>query len=91
MNSNFTKAHNRYLDPPEDDPICEDGCGETMTRDNLTHEWVCSNKFCPLKFDGVAREMAEMLIGANETVKSLAGKLSRIKNGGDPVYGKRRD
>lgn len=91
MNSNFVKAHNQYLEPPDEDPICEDGCGETMKRDNLTHEWFCDNKFCPNKFDGVAREMAEMLIGANETVKSLSKQLSNIRNGRDLVYGMRRD
>jgi hypothetical protein len=69
----------KYLDPPDEDPVCEDGCGETMKRDNLTHEWICENKYCPLKFDegSIAREMAEMLIGAQEEVKSLARRLTR--------------
>lgn len=76
--SSFTRSHDRYLDPPDDDPVCEDGCGETMTRD-ITGEWYCANKFCPLKFEGNAREMAEMLIGANETVKALWRRIERMK------------
>ncbi len=72
------KNFDSYYDPPEDDPICEDGCGETMTRD-VTGEWYCANKFCPEKFQGVEREMAEMLIGANETVKSLMNKVRRLE------------
>jgi hypothetical protein len=72
----FARAHNQYLDPPDDDPICEDGCGETMTRD-ITGEWYCVNKYCPLKFDegSTEREMAEMLIGAQEEIKSLSQRL----------------
>ncbi len=72
------KSFDSYYDPPEDDPICEDGCGETMTRD-MTGTWYCANKFCPEKFQGVEREMAEMLIGANETVKSLMNKVRRME------------
>jgi len=78
--TNFSRAHDRYLDPPDDDPICEDGCGEAMTRD-ITGEWYCANKFCPSKFEGVEKEMAEMLIGANETVKHLAEKVRRLSLG----------
>ena len=74
---NFANAHSKYLDPPDPDPVCEDGCGETMVKD-ITGEWYCANKFCPLKFDGDAREMAEMLIGATETVKSLQRRLARL-------------
>lgn len=72
---NFERAHNQYLEPPDDDPICEDGCGESLVQD-INGDWFCNNKFCPLKFDGTAREMAEMLIGATETVKSLRRRLA---------------
>jgi hypothetical protein len=51
-----------YYDPPDDDPICEDFCGETLVRDPWTLEWVCVNKFCPSKFQGVEKEMAEALV-----------------------------
>ena len=77
--NNFARMHDRYLEPPDEDPVCEDGCGEVMTRDHITREWYCDNKFCPLKFDGVEREMAEMLIGATETVKSLSKQLMAIR------------
>jgi hypothetical protein len=77
--SNFARAHNQYLDPPDDDPVCEGGCGEAMTRD-LTGVLVCENKFCPLRWDNgtVEREMAEMLIGAQETVKSMMRRYARV-------------
>ncbi len=59
--NNFEHAHNQYLEPPDDDPVCEDGCGDTLERD-LNGDWLCSNKFCPLKFSGVEKEMAEALV-----------------------------
>lgn len=76
MNNNFERAHSQWLDPPEDEKICDDGCGETLVRD-ADGDWVCSNKFCPSKFSegSTEREMAEMLVGATETVRSLAAKL----------------
>lgn len=77
--NDFINAHNQYLEPPDGAPYCEDGCGETMERDGFTGEWICVNKFCPLKFDGTAREMAEELVDVNETVKILARKIQRMK------------
>lgn len=74
----FETAHNRYLDPPDEDPICEDGCGEPMKKD-INGDWYCENKFCPLKWEGDAKEMAEMLIGATETIKSLTKKLHNVR------------
>ena len=75
--NNFARAHNQYLEPPDDDPICEDGCGEYLVQD-VNEDWFCNNKFCPLQFNegSVEREMAEMLIGATETAKSLALQLA---------------
>lgn len=63
--NNFARAHNQYLEPPDDDPICEDGCGEALVQDT-NEDWFCNNKFCPLKFNegSTEREMAELLIGA---------------------------
>lgn len=77
--NNFARAHNSYLEPPDDDPICEDGCGEYMERD-MEGEWYCANKFCPLNWSEgtVEREMAELLLGANETVKHLQFKLQQL-------------
>ena len=78
---NFANAHNRYLDPPDEPEavFCED-CGEEMeVKEDLdgTHYTKCNNRYCPAKHEGVAREMAELLIGANETVKSLARRIKR--------------
>jgi hypothetical protein len=73
----FERAHNQYLDPPDEPPVCEE-CFEPLTKD-ITDEYVCENKYCPLKHEGAAREMAEDLIGARETIKSLAAKLRRLE------------
>jgi len=92
--NNFTRAHNSYLEPPEEPEavICED-CGEEMeelVRLNSSdgHDMKCANQYCPGKHEGVAKEMAELLIGAREEVKSLARRIHkleekplRIKNG----------
>lgn len=76
----FTNAHNRYLDPPDEpEAVLCDNCGEEMdVKEDLdgTHYTKCTNQYCPAKFEGVAREMAELLIGAREEVKSLARKLN---------------
>ena len=78
--NNFARAHDRYLEPPDDDPVCEDGCGETLVRDRLGGELFCSNKFCPLKFNEgtIEREMAEMLIGAYEQIDSMRRRLQML-------------
>jgi hypothetical protein len=61
--TNFNLAHDRWLDPPDDnDPTCDGGCGDTLERDLWTREWVCPNRFCPTKFQGVEKEMAEALV-----------------------------
>lgn len=66
--NNFARAHDRWLDPPDDDPICEDGCGETLVKD-FTGVWLCENKFCPTKFQGLEKEMAEALVEALDDVR----------------------
>ena len=71
----FARAHDQYLTPPDEPEavLCDD-CGEEM-EDGET----CKYQFCPAKFEGVAREMAELLIGAREEVNSLAAKIRRMK------------
>ena len=73
--NNFARAHDSYLNPPDEPEavLCEE-CGEEMT-DGET----CKYQFCPSKFEGDAKEMAYMLIGATEEVKSLAQKLKMKK------------
>jgi len=75
--SSFATNHDKYLDPPDDDPICEDGCGETLTKD-MWGDWYCANRYCPNKFQGVEREIAEMLIGRTEEVIYLREQLRRL-------------
>ena len=83
-NFNFARAHNSYLDPPDEpEAVHCDDCGEEMEpKRDLTGDYYveCHNKFCPGKFEGDAKEMAELLIGANDLVKSLAAKLRMANN-----------
>lgn len=68
--------HDKYLDPPDEPPYCEDGCGETLVKD-FTGVWLCENKFCPLKFQGVEQEMAYKLV---ETLQDLELAKWRLHN-----------
>jgi hypothetical protein len=74
MNNNWDK----YLDPPDDPPCCEDGCGETLEQDRFDN-WSCPNPYCPKKFTGVEHDMAVLLMEANETIKSLTEDVRRLK------------
>jgi len=77
---NSVSGYDKWLTtPPDDDPICEDGCGETLVRDAWTHEWICVNKFCPTKFQGVEQEMANTLVDALEEIRTLKAKIVRMK------------
>lgn len=72
---NFARAHDQYLTPPDEPEsvLCDD-CGEEMEDGEI-----CKYQFCPARFEGDAKEMAELLIGAREEVKSLARKLKRLQ------------
>ena len=74
----FTRAHNRWLDPPEEPPVCEDGCGETLVPD-LSGDWYCNNIFCPTKFDGTEKKMAEALVDALEEIRTLKRGLAILR------------
>ena len=76
--NNFARAHDRYLEPPDDDPVCEDGCGEPLARD-ITEAWHCINKFCPLKFSEgtIEREMAELIADLRDSIDTLKWRLKR--------------
>jgi len=79
MTFNFARAHDQYLTPPDEPEVvfCED-CGEEMEAQH--NGMKCGNEFCPSNFDeGDAREMAELLVGAQEEVKSLARKIRRLE------------
>ncbi len=76
---NFTRAHDQYLTPPEEPEavLCDD-CGEEMEEiDSFggARDMKCVNQFCPAKFEGDAREMADQLVWATDEIKSLARKL----------------
>ena len=76
------RGYDNWRTNPPDEPeavLCDD-CGEEMEEiDSFdgARDMKCVNQFCPGKFEGDAKEMAEMLIGANETVKSLTAELNR--------------
>lgn len=78
--NNFERAHNSYLEPPEEPPVCEDGCSDTLERDPWTHEWVCPNKFCPTKFSGLEKEMAEALVEFMDETRTLKARLQVAKS-----------
>lgn len=73
----FARAHNSYLEPPEDDPICEDGCGQSLVWQY--DEWVCNNKFCPIKYEGREKEMAIYLAECLEEIDDLKHINNRLK------------
>ncbi len=82
---NFTRAHDQYLTPPEEPEavFCED-CGKEMEVKNSSWKtertiMICNNQFCPAKFEGVAREMADQLVWATDEIKSLAAKIRRLE------------
>ena len=80
---NFARAHDQYLTPPEEpEAVLCDECGEEMIEiDSFdgTRDMKCVNQYCPEKFEGDAKELAYLLIGAREEVKSLARKLKRLQ------------
>lgn len=76
--NNFARAHDQYLEPPDDDPVCEDGCGDTLEKD-INGDWFCPNKFCPLKFSGTEKEMAEALVGFMEDTHFWQRQYKHLK------------
>lgn len=84
------KNFDSYYDPPEDDPCCEDGCGQTLIRD-IDGEWFCDNKFCPLKFQGVEQEMAFALVDALDNFKTYKHREYMLKLKYDDLLEKFKD
>ena len=72
---NFERAHNQYLEPPDDDPVCE-FCGETLVPD-INADWFCNNRFCPAQFgEGtVEHGMAEFILELKDKIETLEWKL----------------
>ena len=73
---NIATSHNRYLDPPDGPPCCDD-CGEVLIYDPYDREVSCANEKCPSKFDGIEKEMAQEIVELRESLKSAHGMLER--------------
>lgn len=70
---------------PPDEPeavFCEE-CGQEVLEEyaplggNRSYYAVCENPFCPENFTGVAKEMAERLVEALDTVSKLKDTVRR--------------
>lgn len=89
--NNFTRAHDSWLNPPDEPEavLCEE-CGEELEQGYHTGKLLpCGNVYCPSKFDKgtVEREMAELLVGATEEVKSLMARVKRLELHHDKHHG----
>lgn len=79
------KNFDSYYDPPEEPetPICEE-CGQDMVKVRVWYtlppDFKCENLFCPSKFHGVAKEMAQELVDALDTVSTLKVKVTLLSN-----------
>jgi hypothetical protein len=83
MNS-FDRAQRDYENPPEalEYPVCE-FCGEDMEENfcaGVSMEWSCHTRFCPSKFDGMAKEMAEHILELVETIEALDKRVKFLKS-----------
>lgn len=68
-----------YYDPPEESEIllCE-FCGKELeSKYQITEEedFVCVNPFCPKLFNGVSKEMAQLIVEQKEKNESLEDKI----------------
>lgn len=79
------KNFDSYYDPPEgpETPICEE-CGQDMVKVRVWYtlppDYKCENQFCPAKFHGTAKEMAQALVDALDTVSELELKVRLLNN-----------
>lgn len=73
----------KYLDPPDEPEAvyCEE-CGQEMEHHfEYKENWyICKNPFCPAKFEGEAKEMAEKLVNALDTVSRLESRVRFLSN-----------
>lgn len=77
------KNFDSYYDPPEEPEAeyCEE-CGQEKTiLENFGGRdyYECNNDFCPAKFTGDAKEMAQKLVDTIDTVSRLEGRVKRLK------------
>lgn len=90
----FARAQRDWETPPDEEEavICE-SCGQEMEEEGRYKlgkpYYRCNNHFCPSKFDWTAKEMAEKLVDALDTVSRLESKvkhLTRLIRFYDPEY-----
>lgn len=90
---NFARAQRDWETPPDEPEavICEE-CGQEMELRFTIHDhnaYFCENQYCPAKFTGVAKEMAQALSEAIDELMSLEGRvkhLTRLLRIYDPEY-----
>lgn len=75
----------KYLDPPDEpEAVFCDDCGEEMMsnpRESYGGRFIdppsfsCKNRLCPTKHEGVAKEMALLILEQQDTIYRLRLKL----------------
>lgn len=79
---NLSRAQRDWETPPDEPEAvyCED-CGEELSEihtgiGSYRHtEYVCTNNFCPEKFAGVPKEMAELIVEQKDTIQRLENRI----------------
>ena len=83
------KNFDSYYDPPEEPEaeICED-CGQELEVAHIlpihskhygAKDTYCPNQFCPSRFHGDAKALAEKLVDTLDTVSRLENKIKSLK------------
>lgn len=77
--------NDRYLDPPDEPEadLCQ-SCGvelewKIITLIPLKGDLACLNPFCPDKHNGVAKEMAELIVELRDEVDTLRLRVKILK------------
>lgn len=75
--------NDKYLNPPDEPEaqFCK-SCGEEMPiLDNFGGQRYseCVNLFCPNKHEGIAREMAELIVELRDEVNTLRHKVTILQ------------
>jgi hypothetical protein len=80
--SNFSRTHDRWLEPPDEpEAVFCDDCGDEMEEGYLTGELLpCGNAFCPSKFDGTEKEMAQALVEYMDRAYTYEQRYTHMKN-----------
>lgn len=79
------KNFDRYYDPPDEEelPCCEE-CGHEMSVKRIWHtlpnDYRCENPFCPAKFSGINKDMADMILVLLEQIDRLKIEKNILEN-----------